>query len=90
MQRFIDDGRGYFMTISCRKSTILPDYSIVGSMPSACVVLPFILGGKEKEVSDSLDYLENGMMHFDSQFSLPYPSELCIQIILWLSQVTKW
>lgn len=38
----------------------------------------------------SLCYLENGMMHFDSQFSLPHPLELSIQIISLLSQRTKW
>lgn len=30
------------------------------------------------------------MMYFDSQFSLPYPLELSIQIISLLSQRSKW
>lgn len=37
----------------------------------------------------SLYYLEHGMMHFDSQFSLPHRLELSIQIISLLSQRTK-
>lgn len=44
--------------------------------------------GKWKKISTVLSWKR--MMHFDSQFSLLYPSELSIQIISLLSQRTKW
>ena len=49
--------------------------------------------GREAErkgvMPGSLYYLGNGMMHVDSQFSLPHLLELSIQIISLLSQRTK-
>lgn len=48
------------------------------------MVLPFMVGRKEKgdeQCTAPCIILKNGMMHFDSQFSPPYPLELSIQII---------
>lgn len=47
-------------------------------------------GERRWAMRGSLYYLENGMIHFDSPFSLPYPLRLSIQIISLLFQRTKW